>query len=72
MNRHEINQQLAEEAALRDELDAWECYLESSAASLRAALRRAGRPMATRALEELHDYFAGVTDDADEDQDLPF
>ena len=62
----------AELAALRDELDAWESYIESSASALRCALRRAGRPMATRALEELTDYLSGSEPDPDEDRDLPF
>ena len=74
MTDHELTQLFhedAEAAALRDELEAWESYIESSASALRCALRRAGRPMATRALEELQDYLAG-TAEPDEPTDLPF
>ena len=76
MTDHELTQLFhedAEAAALRDELEAWEMFQESEAASLAAALRRGGRPFAVRALEEIRAYFAGVTDEEpDDDRDLPF
>lgn len=59
---------------LADELDQWEHFMESNAAALASALRRGGRPFAARALEELRDYFAGITEEPepDDDRDLPF